>query len=146
MAQATHTSTTRRGALKLTVAVTATAFPDGQVEAEEDDPILPLYREWWDGMTEWYRIIRAPGYKGETPESVKAWRRWINAGDAIRDMTPTSMAGIAALAHVFWEFLGSASDEAELDPEFKPVVLIWRAASGKDGWPPHPADELGVRA
>lgn len=127
------------------------ASPAGQ---DDEDPILPLYREWWDGMTEWYRIIRAPDHDEETPEEKEAYRRWDEACSAIRNMTPTSMAGIAALAHVFWEFSGCSAKsigaelyEAECNnPERKPIALIWRAASGKDGWPPHPADELGVRA
>jgi len=109
-----------------------------------EDPILPLHREWMAARVEWFRCVGV-GKSGDTdkPECIAAKEREHEALEQMLEMTPTSMAGIAALAHVLWDRAGPGStpgteyfdDECE-DEECKLMAAIWRAASGRSGLPP----------
>lgn len=113
--------------------------------AEPEDPILPLYREWMAARIEWCRLSDLPGNGNwDSPESIAAEAREDAAFSAMVDMTPTGMAGIAALAVVLWDWSGPCSvplDEAAFreqcdEPSNKLILAIWRAASGRNGLPP----------
>lgn len=124
-------------------AATAQAVP-ALARAEDEDPILPIYRQWVAARKEWYRSIDLPeNDKWDMPESKAAEAIENDAFWAMIDMTPTSMAGIAALIHVLWDLDGPgvpADSEDFLgrvdDPPCKLMAAIWRGASGQQGLPP----------
>lgn len=72
------------------------------------------------------------------------WRRTFDdeSYNALCDTTPSSMAGIAALAKALWDTAGPGAlpvganfEGACGDPAARMLASIWRAASGKDGLP-----------
>lgn len=112
---------------------------------EPEDPLLPLHREWWTARQEWLRLARLPGNEDwDLPESLAAEAREDAAYKAMHELTPTSMAGIAALAHVLWTVAGPSAPEDLVDAyvqdcekdECKLIAAIWRASSGETGTPP----------
>jgi hypothetical protein len=99
-----------------------------------DDPVMPLYREWVSARIEWYSYADLPGNGDwDFPESLAAERREQKAFWALTDTTPTSTAGIAALASVLWDFKAIRETEK---PEIKLIRGIWRATTGQSGAPP----------
>lgn len=109
----------------------------------ETDPILPLYREWAAALEERLRLLKIPGNESQdTPECNAAFERQWALFDAIVDLTPTTTAGIAAMAHVLFDQHGPVFREGTPDyeweiqhPENKMIAAIWRAASSMDGLP-----------
>ncbi len=124
-------------------AATAQAVP-ALARAEDEDPILPIYRRRVAARKEWYRYIDLPeNDKWDMPESKAAEAIERAAERAMIDMTPTSMAGIAALIHVLWDMEGprAPADSEDFlgqadDPPCKLMTAIWRGASGQQGLPP----------
>ena len=114
-------------------------------KAEGEDPILPLYRQWVTARKEWYRYVDLPGNGNwDAPESKAASDQEDAAFWAMINMTPTSMAGIAALIHVLWDLdgpSGPTDSEEYLEnadhPNCKLMRAIWRGASGQQGLPPN---------
>ncbi|MFE3836937.1 hypothetical protein [Pseudogemmobacter sonorensis] len=109
----------------------------------ESDPILPLFREWVAARKEWYRHADPPGNGNwDMPESKAAEARENAAFRAVLEMTPTSMAGIAALATVMWD-LNEAVDGSHCEglaetveqQNEKLIAAIYRAASGRNEIP-----------
>lgn len=135
---------TRRRVVAAGAALGIVALPALRGAEFEEDPVLPLYREWLDAREEWRRYAWAPGNGDwDFPESKAAEARENAAYFALRDMTPASLAGIAALTHVLWTIAGPTSaewneptysEECEQD-EHKMIAAIWRAASGQQGAP-----------
>lgn len=127
---------TRRAVLKagpaVVVAPAALAAPQ--------DPILPLYRQWREAHEAWKARVNTHDWEG--PEMTALAEREEAAFNLMIDMTPTSLAGIAALAHVMWSWTalwaeGTEEREAEIDScENLMLAAIWRAASGEVGVPP----------
>lgn len=111
--------------------------------AKQEDPILPLYRDWKLARKEWHRLSDMPGNENwDCPESLAADDRESAAFWAIVDMTPVSIEGIAALAHVLW--INDGPNSRADDPDYpvecawpgnKMIRAIWQAASGQDGLP-----------
>ncbi len=109
------------------------------------DPVMPLYRQWDDARKDWHRWADFPGNGNwDMPESKAAESRQAAAFKEMIEMTPTSMAGIAALAHVLWDTDGPSvvpeceGYQAQADtPGCKLMLAIWRAASGEQGPPPY---------
>lgn len=102
--------------------------------AQPEDPILPLYRQWL--------AARAEGDDSEAGVTLEASAFW-----DMTTLTPTSQAGIAALAHGLWSLHGPGFEpederyEGEFaDPTVRLILAIWRAASGKGGTPDRPID------
>ncbi|MEM1149850.1 MAG: hypothetical protein AAGI03_04735 [Pseudomonadota bacterium] len=67
---------------------------------------------------------------------------WDEALFRLVEMTPISMAGVAALAHVYWDEYGPCFQPGAQDFEAqcgsfdsKLIAAIWRGASGRDGLP-----------
>lgn len=126
----------------------------GAVEAGSgwQDPILPLYRQWCEARQVWFALSDLEGNEDwDHPTSEAADERESAAFFAMIEMTPISPEGIAALAHVLWatkgpdSAFGSENWKAECKwPGNKLIRGIWRAASGFNGLPPHPAE--GVQA
>lgn len=110
----------------------------------DEDPVLPHYREWLAARTEWERCAQLPGNgNNDWPESLAAKDRENEAREAMTEITPTTMAGIAALVHVLWDWAGPVSTrgskffEEECEEEENLLLAaIWRGASGNDGLPP----------
>lgn len=108
------------------------------------DPILAHYDDWRAANVEFMRLSYEPGNGNmDSPESCDAQRREFEALGAMLDMTPISQAGIAALAHVLWEFHGPYLPPSDEDFQAncneqgnRLIAAIWRAASGKGGLPP----------
>ena len=95
----------------------------------QPDPILPIYREWV--------AARAEGGDDHAATGFEAAAFRVMAG-----LTPTSQAGIAALATLLWSLHGpSVQPEHEryaeecADPTAMLIAAIWRAASGRVGVP-----------
>lgn len=121
--------------------------------ADVEDPILPLYRQWVSARAEWYRYADLPGNGDwDMPESQAAQAQEDAAFWAMIEMTPTSMAGIAALAQVLWDLEGPTVTlgqegyrEQASTPSCKLMSAIWRAASGHKGLPLDSKMETGQR-
>ncbi|ARO13369.1 hypothetical protein BVG79_00007 [Ketogulonicigenium robustum] len=104
----------------------------------EDDPIVPLYREWAKAREEFFALADLPGNEDwDWPESVDADARENAAFWKMIELTPTSLAGIAALTHVLWTLDGPTAIEGSSDrkeeanhPNCKIMRAIWRATSG----------------
>lgn len=111
--------------------------------AEVIDPIVPLFHEWVAARREWYRYADVPGNGNfDMPESLAAQEREDAAFWAMNDMTPSSLAGVAALATVLWDLIGPPVDESHDEfgvfadfPENKLIRAIYRAGSGESGLP-----------
>lgn len=114
----------------------------------ETDPILPFYRKWWASHVEWNRLADLPGNEEwDWPESIEARDQEHAAMQKMLEITPTSLAGIAALAHLMWVDEGPSlrTDNPEYAEECAQrenimILQIWRAASGQGGLPPHYSD------
>lgn len=110
----------------------------------DEDPILPLYREWWASRLHWNELVEMDA-SWESPEVKAAEAREDAAFLAIIEMTPSTLEGIAAMAHVLFQDYGPQTRrdlEAEYLvesewPQNKMIAAIWRAASKKQGLPPH---------
>ena len=143
-------SLTRRKML-MTLPVVGTAFAiPSMAKAETEDPILPLYRQWVAARKEWCRYADLPeSGNWDMPETKAAESKEDAAFWAMIEMTPISMAGIAALIHVLWDLDGPSvvSDHenySELSdhPNCKLMRAIWRGASGRNGLPPNSKMEM----
>jgi hypothetical protein len=119
-------------------------MPNERVRANSEtvsvtqDPIIPLYQEWCRARRDWLAMADKPGNEDwDHPESKAAEARWDAAFDAMLKLTPASLPGIAAFAHVLWSLVGPSSaedtpdfeEECEL-PECKLLAGIWRGAGG----------------
>lgn len=141
--------TRRRLMLALPASASAFAMPSLAGAMPEADPILPLYRQWLQAREEWCRYADLPDNGNwDMPESKAAEELEDAAFWAMIEMTPTSMAGIAALIHVLWVLdgpngaIGSEDYLEEVnDPNCKLMRAIWRAASGEDAFPLNPKME-----
>lgn len=114
--------------------ITVPTFPRMKkpTETPPEDPILRPYREWL--------AVRAAGddcAAGPTLEAAAFWD--------MTTLTPTSQAGIAALAEVLWSLHGPAykpEDERYegefVDPTVRLIWAIWKCASGLGGTPDKP--------
>ncbi|TCP39799.1 hypothetical protein [Rhodovulum marinum] len=134
---------TRRTALASTAAAGAALWAGASASAPED-PILPLYRQWVQARKDWHKYADLPGNEHwNMPESIEAADREDRAFYAMLELTPCSMEGIAALAHVLWDLDGPSvvpehpeyAEQCERT-ENKLVRAIWRSASGETGLPP----------
>ena len=130
------------------VAGAALMLPALAEASEPEDPILPLYREWWAARREWYRYAFLPGNGNfDRPESVAADARIDAAFYAMLETTPTTMEGIAALITVWWNLEGPMVLDGEEyrkacnEPGNKLIRAIYRAASGTDRNPPNDRSE-----
>lgn len=107
------------------------------------DPILEHYKEWLGATAEWNRLSSMPGNEDwKWPASIEAERKADAALDAMVELTPSSLAGIAAMAHILWVLEGpvmapGGEDHAE-EMTWKgnrAILAIWQAATGLDGYP-----------
>ncbi len=121
----------------------ALAFPVVGMASQKADPILPLYREWCDARAEWIHYSEMPGNEDwKWPESTDSAAREDAAFFRMIDMTPVSMEGLAALAHVHWDTDGPVHVETRENFTVecnqsgnKLMAAIWRGASGQNGLP-----------
>lgn len=109
-----------------------------------EDPILPIYRRWCAVRAERMIAIHDAECARRDPcPIVEALSdREFAAFDELRELTPASMAGIAACAHALWVYGGPCALEGTADWheecrswENELILSIWRAASGRDGFP-----------
>lgn len=71
------------------------------------DPILAHYADWRAASAEFLRLSYEPGNENmDSTQILDAEQRQSAAFHAMLDMTPVAPAGVAALAHVLWEFKG----------------------------------------
>lgn len=135
---------TRRSLISSVPAASAAlVFSASETAAQQEDPILSLSRERVIARDEWIRLSDVPGNENwDWPESVSTSDRQNCAIDSMADMSPTSLEGIAALTHVFWDLEGPSfrPDHEEYDEICnrtgnKLIRAIWRAASGREGLP-----------
>lgn len=112
--------------------------------AQDEDPIMPIYREWWASRLAWNALVELD-LSWESQEVKAAEARENAAFLAIIEITPVSLEGIAAMAHVMFQDFGPQTrrdlseqylEESEW-PQNKMMAAIWRGASGKTGLPPH---------
>lgn len=107
---------------------------------------MPIYRAWNKAITEWNHYAEMPGNENlDWPEAKAAEARENAAFSAMIDMSPVSMEGIAAIAHLLWETEGldviptNEEYSAHCDSAGNRLIrAIWRAASGKEGLPRAP--------
>lgn len=137
---ATSTHVPRRGFHKAIPATSAALIaPTVAQLSEDEDPILPLYRQWIEARLEWLRWADFPGNGNwDMAESKAAEAQEDAALFAMTDITPISLAGIAALIHVLWDIDGPARAPENEDyedeiraPNYKLMLAIWRATSGR---------------
>lgn len=111
----------------------------GETVSAAQDPVVPLYRDWCRARQDWLDVAEAPGNEDwDSPASKEANARWAAAFYDMLHLTPCSLQGIAAFAHVLWEMAGPGSTEdhpAYEDecraPEALLIAGIWRAAGGE---------------
>jgi len=108
------------------------------VLATTADPILEHYREWLAARAEWKRVSELPGNEMyDWPENIAAEIREDAALDAMVEMTPITLEGLAALTHVLWHMevpeleyhLPEYAEQTE-NPVHKAMLGIWRATTG----------------
>lgn len=111
---------------------------------EPKDPLLAIYRRWCAARAERVIAIHDAECAG-----IDVWQavedlsdREFAAFDELRELRPTSLAGIAAHAHALWVYGGPCSLEGTADWheecrswENELILSIWHAASGRDGFP-----------
>lgn len=119
----------------------ALAFP-AVTQAAQPDPMVKLYHEWLDARREWRELAELPGNGSyDHPESVAAEAREKEAAEAMMLLMPTSLEGMSALAALVWECVEpGVLDPVEYDrlaqlPECRVVKAIWKACTGKEGYP-----------
>lgn len=126
------------------VALASPALAVGSsLSAEAEDPVLPIYRKWCAARAEWLELSELEGNGDfEHPQSLAAEKIENDAFFAMVEMSPTSLEGVAAMAHVFWEVYGPCMPDdapdyvsATEEPENKLIAAIWRCASGENGLP-----------
>jgi hypothetical protein len=128
-------------ALPLTGA--ALSLPALAHAGDRHDPVLPHYRQWVSARAEWLRLTDLPGNGNyDAPESMAEEDKEQTAFRAMCEETPTSMEGIAALAHALWDLDGPVFcpdhedyEAATNSQNCKLIAAIWRAASGQTGLP-----------
>lgn len=132
--------TTRRAVL--TAASALLAAP--AVAAEPEDPVLPIYRRWRENHEAWIAILEQPENRRLDCDDIPGAKALFAAREKaffeLIDMTPVSLEGVAALAHVLWVDDGPSYREdhpghiEEMKaPELKLKAAMWRAISGPDG-------------
>jgi len=105
--------------------------------------LLAAYEEWKAARAAWKQVYEeCEDEHGDTPVFRAAEDRWDVAFLEVMKHEPVGMAGIAALAAVWWDEYGPAGVEGsellEIErglPSNAFVLRIWRAASGQDGYP-----------
>jgi len=159
MSKATHTRSittpvpaTRRSVLTKGLAAAAVLSSLPAVAGEAEDPVLPVYREWAAARAAWSSLVGQLGDKRDwdSPECKAVEARETALFFELLDLTPTTMAGIAAMTHVMWDFMGPATRRdlveeyaEECDQtENRLIRAIWRGASGRDGIPPNVEHEI----
>ncbi|TPW31458.1 hypothetical protein FJU08_06775 [Martelella alba] len=117
------------------------AGPDTDASAPPAiDPTLFHYRVWRAVRAEWCRaLVQVEGGQTTVKNLDAIQRRELEARDALLALTPTTLNGIAAVAHLLWDELGPSQanlSEGEYaarcasDPILKMIAAIWRAADG----------------
>jgi hypothetical protein len=125
------------------LAVSMAAAPVmAEIGMSKEDPIMAVYRDWCTAREEWFDLSDT---FPEPPELDEAANREFDAFYRMAEMQPVTMEGMAALAHVFWNYegpqgaTGSALYEEECGTRSNRLVAaIWRAGSGEAGVPPRP--------
>jgi len=132
MSKATHTRSTttpapatRRSVLTKGLAAAAVFGTLPAAAGEPDDPVLPVYREWMAGRRDYLRAV------GQAEEDAATAREFA-AERTIAGLTPTTMAGFAAVAHLLWDRFGQDSDDVGAGL----ILAVWRAAGGIGEAPP----------
>lgn len=131
---------TRRSILKAAPALAAVAAaPVALAAVPVEDPVLAPYRRWSESRSAWTALMDADLTKPEQSPDVRALMDVeLTAFWEITKLTPTTMAGVAAVAHVLWAIDGPSlvtshpGHEEELrNPEHVLKAAIWRCASGQ---------------
>lgn len=136
---------TRRGILKAAPAtVVIAAAPAALAAMPAEDPVLPVYRRWRESHEAWIALVERPQNRwlecADIPGAKALFAAREKAFFELIDMTPVSLEGVAALAHVLWVDDGPSYREdhpAHIEemkaPELKLKAAMWRAISGPDG-------------
>ena len=135
-------ATSRRALLKgLPVASAALMLPSA-APASAPDPVVAHYYDWLNARREWRALSELPGTeKLDTPETRDAGAREDRAELGMLSNAPTSPEGIAALIALAWVYLRphpsdhTAYAELSQSPDCGPLLAIWRACTGRDGFP-----------
>lgn len=132
----------RRALLTALPASTAALAVPSIASATPEDPIMPLYRQWMEARRDWLALATAPGNENwDDPRSLAARDREHAAEAGMLALTATSLEGIGALAALTWDYISPAStDPLEFAEraqclECRAVMAIWRACTGRDGYP-----------
>lgn len=111
-------------------------------QAKAPDPVVQHYRTWLDARREWNELAELPGNGNwDDPRSIAAQDRESAAAEQMMKLAPTSLEGIGALAALVWDDIWpGVRDPDELDrfatrQDCQAVLAIWRACTGKDGYP-----------
>ncbi|MEQ5870029.1 hypothetical protein J4E08_08955 [Sagittula sp. NFXS13] len=110
--------------------------------ADRPDPLVPLYREWRDARRTWLELADLPGNGDwDDPRSLAAEARENAAEEAMLTLKPTSLEGIGALAALAWLYVSPATTnphefaERAKSYDCRAVMALWKACTGKDGYP-----------
>lgn len=111
-------------------------------QADQSDPLVPLYSEWLDARRTWRELADLPGNEHwDDPRSLAAEARENAAEKAMLSLNPTSLEGIAALAALAWVYVSPGVRDPEEFAEraecleCRTVMAIWKACTGKEGYP-----------
>lgn len=112
---------------------------NSETVSADNDPITPLYQEWCRAHRDWMAVADEPGNGNwDFPESKAAEARSDAAYEEMLGMTPTTLQGIKAFAHLLWSLVGPGSAEGTMGfdeecklPDAILIAGIWRAAGGE---------------
>ena len=114
----------------------ALAMPPA-AQADQPDPIVPIYHEWLAARREWRALADLDGNGNfDDPRSLAAQERENAAEQAMLTLKPTSLEGIGALAALAWVYVcPGATDSDEFAQQAqtndcRAVIALWNAKSG----------------
>lgn len=132
----------RRDVMKFAPAVGVALAPPPAAQADQPDPLVPLYREWLDARRVWRELADLPGNGNwDDPRSLAAEARENAAEEAMLTLKPTSLEGIGALAALAWVYVCPGTTDPDEFPEqaqtydCRAVIALWNACTGLDGYP-----------
>ncbi|ATX64725.1 hypothetical protein [Roseinatronobacter bogoriensis] len=117
-------------------------FESGTEKNQPIDPVAAAYADWLQARKDWRDMINIEGGEDFShPLQLEAQGREDAAADIMLQEKPVSMMGFAGLAALAWCFNAPGEPKPEELPELAqsvdcgPILAIWRACTGKDGFP-----------
>ena len=130
---------------KFFCALPATCMPlasSATTDPKAIDPLTTLYQEWLLSRREWQALSELPNNGDwDDPRSRAAEAREMHLESQMLKLRPTTLEGVGTLAALAWAYINPGVRDPEeyrrlaLGHECRPIVAIWNACTGKDGYP-----------